>query len=414
MNTFIFKIKRLSKGFVFKISAWALIGMFVPLLGGLNISGKILLSQNSLTPEPILNILATSLLTVTTFSLGIIVSTYSAVANQTSPRATILITHNPTIQYVLSTFIGAFLYSLVGMIALYSHFYTPAGKVLVLLITVIVVICVIIAFIRWINYLFIFGRIPYIIEELAEVALNALIARKSCRAMGARLGSATPPCFPSSHHLYANQTGFIQYIDIHGLNQWAEKKRCHIYVCVEIGNWVNLSHRLTCVTQTLTDQDKQTIMAFFLIRSGRVFDNDPYYGCEVLNEVAMKALSPGINDPGTAKSVISQLIRVLSEWSDNNHPEKTAYYPCVSMPMLEDETLFGVCFDSLLPLMVSDVRLQTFFVQGILSLEQINPSCWQSVVRKRLRILLSMLPQGAHTIELQQLVRDAFYNDVPS
>ncbi|HGY2267894.1 TPA: DUF2254 family protein [Morganella morganii] len=141
--------------------------MSVPLLGGFDVfSGINFLPRTILSPEPIINILATSLLTVTTFSLGIIVSTYSSVSNQASPRATILITKNPTILYVLSTFIGSFLYSLVGVIGVYSDFYTPTGKFFVLFVTVGVLIIVIIAFVRWINHLFVFGRVNYITSQL--------------------------------------------------------------------------------------------------------------------------------------------------------------------------------------------------------------------------------------------------------
>ncbi|MFG0436060.1 DUF2254 family protein [Morganella morganii] len=232
--------------------------MSVPLLGGLDVfSGINFLPRTILSPEPILNILATSLLTVTTFSLGIIVSTYSSVSNQASPRATILITKNPTILYVLSTFIGSFLYSLVGVIGVYSDFYTPTGKFFVLFVTVGVLIIVIIAFVRWINHLFVFGRVNYITSQLLDVTSDALMARKPLRSMGARLSLGPPPSFPQTCQVYSMEIGFIQYIDIKSLNSWAKNKGGHIYIGIKIGYWVNLSHLLLTSTVELSDSEKK-------------------------------------------------------------------------------------------------------------------------------------------------------------
>ena len=68
--------------------------------------------------EKILSILATSMLAVTTFSLSIAVSAFSAAASTATPRATALLQEDRTTQNVLATFLGAFLFSLLGLIAL--------------------------------------------------------------------------------------------------------------------------------------------------------------------------------------------------------------------------------------------------------------------------------------------------------
>ncbi|MEH0072237.1 DUF2254 family protein [Pannonibacter sp. Pt2-lr] len=56
----------------------------------------------------ILDILASSMLAVTTFSLSIMVSAYSAAASSTTPRANKLMLRDNTSQNALSVFIGAF------------------------------------------------------------------------------------------------------------------------------------------------------------------------------------------------------------------------------------------------------------------------------------------------------------------
>ncbi|HBT33923.1 MAG TPA: DUF2254 domain-containing protein, partial [Pusillimonas sp.] len=73
--------------------------------------------------DQILDIMASSMLAVTTFSLTVMVSAYSAATSSVTPRATRLLMQDTTTQNVLSTFLGAFLFSLVGIIALSAGAY---------------------------------------------------------------------------------------------------------------------------------------------------------------------------------------------------------------------------------------------------------------------------------------------------
>ncbi len=58
--------------------------------------------------DNILNILASSMLAVTTFSLSIMVTAYGSATTNVTPRATRLVVEDVTTQNVLATFIGSF------------------------------------------------------------------------------------------------------------------------------------------------------------------------------------------------------------------------------------------------------------------------------------------------------------------
>lgn len=78
--------------------------------------------------DNILNILASSMLAVTTFSLSIMVTAYGSTTTNVTPRATRLVVEDVTTQNVLATFIGSFLFSLVGIIALNMGAYGERGE----------------------------------------------------------------------------------------------------------------------------------------------------------------------------------------------------------------------------------------------------------------------------------------------
>ena len=94
--------------------------------------------------DRILGILAASMLTVTTFSLTTMVSAYTAATNNVTPRATKLLIQDTTTQNTLATFLGSFLYSLVGIIILTTGAYGSSGRVVLFGVTIVVIILIVV------------------------------------------------------------------------------------------------------------------------------------------------------------------------------------------------------------------------------------------------------------------------------
>ena len=61
----------------------------------------------------------------------------------------------------------------------------------------------------------------------------------------------------------------------------------------------------------LHELDPDALRSAFVLGNGRSFDQDPRFGLIVLCEVAQRALSPAVNDPGTAIAAMNTITRVL-------------------------------------------------------------------------------------------------------
>lgn len=109
--------------------------------------------------DNILGIIASSMLAVTTFSLSTMVAAYAAATSNVTPRATRLVMEDTTTQNVLATFIGAFLYSLVGIIALSTGAYGSTGRVVLFVVTAGVIVLIVVTLLRWIDHLSRLGRV---------------------------------------------------------------------------------------------------------------------------------------------------------------------------------------------------------------------------------------------------------------
>jgi uncharacterized membrane protein len=98
--------------------------------------------------EQVLVVLATSMLAVTTFSLSVALQAFAADARTATPRATALLQQDPTTQNVLATFLGAFVFSLIGLVALQAGLYDATGRLILFAVTAGVVALVILSLIR--------------------------------------------------------------------------------------------------------------------------------------------------------------------------------------------------------------------------------------------------------------------------
>jgi uncharacterized membrane protein len=73
---------------------------------------------------------------------------------------------------------------------------------------------------------------------------------------------------------------------------------------------------------TTTEQDFNDMRKAFVIGDMRYFDEDPRFGLITLS-VASRALSPAVNDPGTAIQIISSYVRLFSLWAEPLHSKKS-------------------------------------------------------------------------------------------
>jgi uncharacterized membrane protein len=289
----------------------------------------------------ILEILASSMLAVTTFSLSIAVTGFGTAAATATPRATALLQEDTTTQNVLATFIGAFLFSLLGLIALNAKLFSDSGKVVLYLFTVAVVLLVVIALIRWIGHLMSFGRMDYTLDKVETAAREALSARLATPYLGGRAFAGKVPA--GSIEVPAPATGYIEHVDMPALQALAEELKGDVYVTEVPGSFVVERGAVAYLrVGSVSDEELERVQAAFAIGQQRVFDDDPRFGLIVFSEIASRALSPAVNDPGTAISVLGRLVRVLTGWNNRAslEPEFQSVHVSVIAPSEAIEDAF--------------------------------------------------------------------------
>jgi uncharacterized membrane protein len=314
--------RKLRRQVWFRASAYGLLGVATALIAIVarpfvpdGLSGQI----GADSVEDLLGILSSSMLAVTTFSVSIMMTAFAGASEGATPRSTDLLKRDGTSQQVLSTFVGAFLFSLVGIIALQTGVYGEAGRVVLFAVTVFVLAMVVVTLLGWIGHLMNFGRMADTIGRVEAAATEAMTSRLQAPFLGCNPQSEAPPVHATA--VFAASAGYICYVDLPKLQRLAADRQLRIWLSAQPGAFVHDSAPIAHVDGIIDNAARRAIAAAFEIGPTRTFDQDPRFGVIALAEIASRALSPAVNDPGTAIDVIGRLVRILRQWREDDAPE---------------------------------------------------------------------------------------------
>ncbi|HEU0072323.1 MAG TPA: DUF2254 domain-containing protein [Alphaproteobacteria bacterium] len=297
--------------------------------------------------ESILSILASSMLAVTTFSLSVMVAAYSAATTSVTPRATKLLMQDATTQNTLAVFIGSFLFSLVSIVALSAGAYGESGRLILFVATLAVILLIVITILRWIEHLTRLGRVGETTDRVERSAAHAIRERASQPYLGGHpLRDAAKDLPASALPVYAATIGYVQHIDMRGLAELAERTSGRVFVAALPGSFVHGAQPIAYVESALDEPCRARLRDAFIVGNERSFDQDPRFGLSVLAEIASRALSPALNDPGTAIDVIGRGVRLLSLWTACREADAASVpeHPRIWVPPLALADLFDDIF----------------------------------------------------------------------
>ena len=305
-------LRRVTERIWSRLAAYALAAVAVALAAGF--AGRLVpdaapadLGQGSV--ETLLQIVATSMLAVTTFSLTAMISAYSSAALIGTPRATQLLVQDRTSQNALSSFLGAFVFAIVGLAALSTGYYGEQGRVVLYAGTLVVIALVVVTLLRWIQHLIDFGRMKDILDRVEDAARDAGCANARTPHLG---GVAAVPVPPLAREVDADRAGIVTAVHVDVLGRLADQHGLRIHVRARPGSAVARGETLAAVEGDLPGEARAELREAFLIERHRTFEQDPRLGMVALAEIGSRALSPSTHDPGTAIEALGAMQRVLT------------------------------------------------------------------------------------------------------
>ncbi|MBZ2162378.1 DUF2254 domain-containing protein [Alteromonas stellipolaris] len=321
--------------------------------------------------ETLLSIMASSMLVIATFSAGTMVSAYSSASRSSTPRSVSLIISDDASQNALSTFVGAFIFSVVAITVSSNNFFEDAGIFLLFCLTCLVFAIVILTFIRWVDSVARLGRVGSTVQKVEAAAMRAINHRLSTPRLG---GKQQPKSVKEQggdtskyQTLTTDSIGYVQMVDMAKIQAWAEEQDTQVHIAMLPGQFctpdrplcyiesVKQKHSVDNSKNKSSDKvdgksneknNKSVLLSAFQIGSERSFEADPRYGLVVLSEIASRALSPSVNDPGTAISILGSYARLFIQWAqkENENEADNIKYHNVTVPDISTEDMFDDAF----------------------------------------------------------------------
>ena len=264
----------------------------------------------------ILQTIAGSVITVTGVVFSLTVVTLQLASTQFSPRLLRTFLRDVSNQVVLGIFLATFTFCLVVLRAVASGTNGEPDRVPALAITGAYVLTTgsVIALVYFIDHIARAIRIDSLMREVNEDASEVI----------EHVGSQTPasgaaPAFdPSAPRVAvpARRSGFVQAVDEDALVKAAVDARCTVVLEACIGARVIEAAPVAWLyfdgnDHEASDALKRRVAGAVQLGYERTMQQDVAFGLRQLVDVAVKALSPGVNDPTTAVHAIGHLAHLM-------------------------------------------------------------------------------------------------------
>ena len=164
------------------------------------------------------------------------------------------------------------------------------------------------------------------VHRLRPVAVAALVSRYGARVFEEAdpLGDLPAPVGPAVLRdeptliVRATRAGSIQAIDVHGLPEVAARFDCLLVAPRAVGDFVAHGAPLFEVHGTGSVPEARRLRRMVALGTERTIEQDPAFAVRVLVDVAIRALSPAVNDPTTAVQVLDHLEDLLQRIGESD------------------------------------------------------------------------------------------------
>ncbi len=276
-----------------------------------------------LDPHKAFNLLpniVTSSVTITSVTFSITILILSLASQQLGPQLLPNFIKQGKTQIVLSVFISCYLYNLLLTIVSSNHFFLEKTIFFSLYCGILFAIISIFFLIYFIHYVSKSIQIEFVLTGLYEDTQKIMIQQLSNSEENHNQGAIHFEKLEAGFSILTDTHGYIQSIDLEKLLQLGNQHEVIIQILARTGDYVLSSSEIAVIysdkkpDQSLKSEVRNTI----LLGDRRTLVHDVTYGFEQIIEIALRALSPGINNPFSAIQcihILGQLLNVVSQCS---------------------------------------------------------------------------------------------------
>lgn len=268
-----------------------------------------LVINNADTAKTLLSFLTGGIISIMVFSFSMVMVLLNQASSNFSPRVLPGLISNRNHQFVLGIYLATILYNTFTLVGINPQendkYQLPGFSVLIGIILTVICLGAFLYFIHSISQSIQVNNILDSIHKKAKKRLKYLLEKEAEEVAS----------FPETSNwktYYSSETGYFQNIAIANLINICEEEDIQIKILVIQGIFVLEGIPIIQVSKEIDDDIVNDILSNFNFAKGEFVEDNYALAFKQITEIGMKAMSPGINDPGTAISTIDYLTELFA------------------------------------------------------------------------------------------------------
>lgn len=321
--------------------------------------------------QVILGGVATSMMTVVSIVFAILLMTLTLASMQFSPRIIMSFSRDRVTQWTLGVFLGTFSYCMAALPAARSlpHPFAPVATVLGAMLLALICVGWLLFFIHHISQAI---SVNHIVDRIATETEGVIDEVMLWPHWPERLHQTqAPAATPDEVAVAAAESGYIRFIDTRRLLVLAKQYRVRIRVLRRVGHFVPAGIPVAMVAKgdRLDDDGRARLLSAFDMGPTRTLQQDVEFGVLQIVDIALKAISPAVNDPSTGINCVDQLSRIMIRFASRQPPDELMFDPPgvirVSLGWIQFPRLLDAAFEQIRMYAKGDVAVSLRLLRAL-------------------------------------------------
>jgi uncharacterized membrane protein len=268
----------------------------------------VLVVNDTETARSLLTTFIAGLISIMVFSFSLVMILLNQASSNFSPRVLPGLISNRRHQIILGIYNSTLLYCIFTLVSIEpngNEYQLPGFSVLLAIVLMTLCLGAFIYFIHSISQEIQVNNIMDRIFNTAKVRLNTLIDSENDNAVA----------FPDTSKckiIHSNNSGYFQDISIEALKLIAEREQIIIEILPIKGTYILKELPILKVDKDVDGEVLNEILSSLLFSKSELIEDNYVLAFKQITEIAVKAMSPGINDPGTALNAIDYLTELFA------------------------------------------------------------------------------------------------------
>jgi len=352
-------------------------------------------NQDPQVAQTILAGIASSIMTVVSIIFAILLMTLTLASTQFSPRILVSFVRDRSTQWTLGIFLGTFCFCMAALPAVRSlpHPFVPVATIMTAMMLAVLCVGWLIFFINHISQSISVNHIVDRIARETEIVIDDLMPHP--RSASEQPENAAPFREGRERNIISRRSGYIRFVDIPYLVECAKSYGVQIILERRVGHFVPAGAPIMRVLEAgrVTPECEARLLSVFDIGPARTMQQDLEFGIIQIVDVALRAISPAVNDPSTAISCIDQLSRIFIRVASRTPPRTYLHGPPhvlrVVAPWIGFEGLLDTAFEQIRHYSKSDIAVSLRLIRAFDDIAGVGLPTreLQSLVRRAHRVV---------------------------